>query len=894
MIQIQDDARKIRMGGQVLETAHYHIDEAAVPHISAMLRNMYSEPILAVVREYLSNAVDAHVQTGCLDRAIAVHLPTVLEPYFAVRDFGGGLDRDSTEKLLYGYGASGEHKRTSNDQIGGFGIGCKCGFAVAEAFTYTIWHGGKKAVWNCFLDERDVGKANLVSDTPSDEPAGIEVRIPMAISDWSTKRQVQRALESVVPFLKVPVKLTHGAGEYTLPERPKPLLQMDAVCSIDGKDSEIKFSFYSGAGVMRSVSGPAIMVGSTLYEVNRDQAKDAFEKLDAKRNTVAKLMQSLVIHVPIGMVQLAPSRESLQYSAWTRGVLKRLFDTFASDEFQKALMKKLSEEMAGLSLRDQWNRYQLTGVRGTAPLMTELGLGLPRTAVSAFWMATIQGLQPGPGYIQNLDTMRAADISALHDRFCCWIPNSWLEHRANDDRPLVAFKLPPGTGEPGRGEPEREWILRVASEAVRRHPTASSLSVLVLNNADESKITWLTDGSVELLDKVPDTYDTAKLRLSTSNGAGSAAVRRRRQATRSAPTHQLGTKFLKMRTSSRDGHEGHGAWWDKITSKELKELPKPLVYVKLDAMAVTFQDEDGYSMGRMYLEPGRVKACLFSQVTPSLFPELASLYGIRVKDAEAVKGNPDFLELREYLGMKFTEHIKTGQLNPERLLMDLAWGCIKHEGFLQCSQIVDSVAEVFKHVKPGTSAPVDALMALVKRSQTMDEKAKPTEAVWANLLMNMEKLGLCQKDINSSNEPGMKGGLRALQTLKGKNQLFDIPAKRGELFCCWWSAHRDVNTTTWVALKRFNSPNENPLEGILRRVCDDYPLLATAANIPSIWLPRVRDYILEGTRNKLPLRYRYAQADLAKAISEWLEHDPGVRKRLCARVGAKADTETQK
>jgi len=194
------NSNTLETSGAAIDAAEYHIDPNNIVHVTQILRNMYANPQKAVVREYISNAIDAHVQQG-IDRPIEIHVPTTDEPYYSVRDFGDGLDLEDTKSLLYGYGSSGAHKRASNEQIGGFGIGCKSAFSICDAFTYTVWHGGMKRVWSCFLDERDMGRANLVFEEASADEAGIEVKIPFTVS-YNTESKIGGILQDVFQFLE--------------------------------------------------------------------------------------------------------------------------------------------------------------------------------------------------------------------------------------------------------------------------------------------------------------------------------------------------------------------------------------------------------------------------------------------------------------------------------------------------------------------------------------------------------------------------------------------------------------------------------------------------------------------------------------------------------------------
>lgn len=114
----------IQTGGSGVEReAFFRINQDNISHILGILRNsMYSDKILAVCREYMCNAFDAHVASGIGDRPISVQTPSRLYPFFTVRDFGKGLDEEQVFGLFTSYGDS--TKRESNEYVGMLGIGC--------------------------------------------------------------------------------------------------------------------------------------------------------------------------------------------------------------------------------------------------------------------------------------------------------------------------------------------------------------------------------------------------------------------------------------------------------------------------------------------------------------------------------------------------------------------------------------------------------------------------------------------------------------------------------------------------------------------------------------------------------------------------------------------------
>ena len=85
---------------------------------SLLTSKVYNDPIAAVIREWSTNAIDACIAANkSID--FEVHIPTVAECYFSVRDYGTGLEADQLTTLFCTLGAS--TKRNSNKYNGTFG-----------------------------------------------------------------------------------------------------------------------------------------------------------------------------------------------------------------------------------------------------------------------------------------------------------------------------------------------------------------------------------------------------------------------------------------------------------------------------------------------------------------------------------------------------------------------------------------------------------------------------------------------------------------------------------------------------------------------------------------------------------------------------------------------------
>src|SRR4029077_7352887 len=113
------------------DSAAFGISAADSAHIMTILRDtLYSDKILAIMREYGANAWDANREAGRGQEPIEVTIPARGAPTLVIRDHGPGLSRDDIKKVYTQYGAS--TKRDSDLAVGMLGIGSKSGFAYTD------------------------------------------------------------------------------------------------------------------------------------------------------------------------------------------------------------------------------------------------------------------------------------------------------------------------------------------------------------------------------------------------------------------------------------------------------------------------------------------------------------------------------------------------------------------------------------------------------------------------------------------------------------------------------------------------------------------------------------------------------------------------------------------
>jgi hypothetical protein len=267
------------------------------PKLFEALGSLYTDPILALCREYMTNADEAHQLAGH-NRPIEVTLPTKLKPEFVVADHGTGLPKEKLFELFTTYGASGDEKETSNEYEGGFGLGGKCWRAYADSIIVESKHNNTKTIYSFFLDETNMGKAAILASEPC-RGTGITIRIPVKKEDMDTF--ADRAANIAWMFPTRPVFTNLSVSELA-----------------DKVDNKIKFTerktiYNGGRYIFFGDSGHSyVRMGRLIYPVTTQHLPSNFNKM------LAKLLDAgVLLTLKVGEVDLAPSRETLKYTTRT-------------------------------------------------------------------------------------------------------------------------------------------------------------------------------------------------------------------------------------------------------------------------------------------------------------------------------------------------------------------------------------------------------------------------------------------------------------------------------------------------------------------------------------------------------------------------------------------------
>lgn len=291
------------------------IDENSLQHIMAVLTDLYSDPLLACVREYSTNARDAHIAAGNDDEPIEVYTPTALSPSLRIIDHGVGMDEDDIENIYSKYGAS--TKNTSNEFNGVLGLGCKSALTYTSQFTVVGIKDGYRTIVSVSRDEEGVGSMTVLDSGATNAPNGVEIQIPIKSHD---RDDVKEKAQEFFRYWDPGTVLLNSAE----PERVTGMKIGDHIILE-------QVGYYYDVKHLLVMGGVAYPIENKDYDPAR-----TFEVPDGYR---------VVAYVPNGSVHFTPSREALSYTNRTKDVIKQLVVTFKQD-LEAAVTKEIEAQSA--------------------------------------------------------------------------------------------------------------------------------------------------------------------------------------------------------------------------------------------------------------------------------------------------------------------------------------------------------------------------------------------------------------------------------------------------------------------------------------------------------------------------------------------------------------------
>lgn len=286
---------------------------------------LYQDKIGSLVREISCNALDGHTMAGHPERPILIHLPDSFEPWFTVRDYGVGLSPESVETVFCVYFES--TKDQSNDAIGAFGLGAKTPFAYTDQFNVTSIHGGRKYIYNAFINSEGIPQVMLMMEVDAEgEENGVEVKIGVKPEDF---REFRVAVKEQLRFFRTNPIVENGPPHFTAGynyDASHYIYESDNISLVDFN------SVYNSE--LNVVQGPVgYRLDYAMMTKFLDSEQTAF--LQTLRQCGANL------YFNIGEIGVTASREGVEYNPHTVENIKNKLDAVRA-EIESWIMTQLT------------------------------------------------------------------------------------------------------------------------------------------------------------------------------------------------------------------------------------------------------------------------------------------------------------------------------------------------------------------------------------------------------------------------------------------------------------------------------------------------------------------------------------------------------------------------
>lgn len=276
------------------------INSENIDFISHLLTtNLYSKPLVSFFRETIANAFDSNLESGDDKKPILVlfqpsstidnfsYISTIgkIDIRISIRDYGTGLSPERFDLIYKNIGSS--TKRESNDFIGMFGIGRFSCLSVSPNVEITSYYNGTKTIYFMYKNGSAIN-VDKCYESSTNEPNGLEV----SLKTNTTIENIKEALYNVQFFDTVVVK-----SETSITTLKNIVEMFNARKNVSFKN----FSFCNKVG-KETVEG-YIRMGNVLYENPSRDYRFRTERM--------------ILTVPMGSVDIVPSREKLQLTKKT-------------------------------------------------------------------------------------------------------------------------------------------------------------------------------------------------------------------------------------------------------------------------------------------------------------------------------------------------------------------------------------------------------------------------------------------------------------------------------------------------------------------------------------------------------------------------------------------------
>jgi hypothetical protein len=310
---IQGDATAATLGAQKT-VAVTMVQDASF--LMMLASNLYSNQKLAVVREVLCNAWDAHIESGMTATPVKVTITEDNE--LIIEDSGYGIPAELFPEV---YGTMGGSTKRKNVAVtGGFGLGAKSPWSYVDSFRVINENQGTKTVYNLVrasVEADGMPAIQQVMQVPT-ERSGLTVRFQLQEDDVRTFfhyiRYIAKHGDMLVDLI---AHEQNDDGEFNSVTERLPTINLDPTPGSYNIQHESWYAHYMGNHQL------FVRYGAVIYPMlDTPGTKKALDLLKEFMQIVG--YQKMVVQAAPGTLALTPNREALSSSKMTEDGLTNL------------------------------------------------------------------------------------------------------------------------------------------------------------------------------------------------------------------------------------------------------------------------------------------------------------------------------------------------------------------------------------------------------------------------------------------------------------------------------------------------------------------------------------------------------------------------------------------
>ncbi|CAZ66187.1 N4 gp33-like protein [Pseudomonas phage LUZ7] len=316
---------------------------------------LYSDKPMAVVREVLCNAWDAHIEAENTHTPIKVYFSEDNE--FVVEDFGKGIPKDKMGDI---YGTLGGSTKQKNSEVtGGFGLGCKSPFALVDSFQVESSHEGVRTIYR--ISKSSAERNGLPTITPMlsipcTKP-GLKVSIPLDGNRVSRNTMLHNARMVV----RNGGMLAEVSG--------------NVVPTLPIAEAKNGFLIARGPHAEHMPGSICVLYGNVIYPVSdHDDYEYLYDECKDWLRLSGDYNSALVLKAQPNTIEVTPSRESLSMVPTTKNTLHGLLEKFHSymkNNLDGAMLQLLKHNNEKALESAQWGQLMQ---QGAIPVVNQASL----------------------------------------------------------------------------------------------------------------------------------------------------------------------------------------------------------------------------------------------------------------------------------------------------------------------------------------------------------------------------------------------------------------------------------------------------------------------------------------------------------------------------------------